>query len=60
MAQLRLALAQVNPTVGDLAGNATLIAEAVREAADRGAHLVVLPEMALTGYPLRTLRCEGR
>lgn len=55
MPQLRLALAQVNPTVGDLAGNATIIAEAVRAAADRGAHLVVLPEMALTGYPLEDL-----
>ncbi len=55
MPQLRLALAQVNPTVGDLAGNAALIVDSVREAAARGAHLVVLPEMALTGYPVEDL-----
>ncbi|MBA2445940.1 MAG: NAD+ synthase [Nocardioidaceae bacterium] len=55
MPQLRLALAQINPAVGDLAGNAAMIAAAVREAADLGAHLVVLPEMALTGYPLEDL-----
>ncbi|MGI8435030.1 MAG: NAD(+) synthase, partial [Nocardioidaceae bacterium] len=55
MPQLRVALAQVNPTVGDLVGNAALICEAVQSAADRGAHLVVLPEMVLTGYPLEDL-----
>lgn len=55
MAQLRIALAQVNPTVGDLEGNAALIADSIRAAAQRGAHLVVLPEMALTGYPIEDL-----
>jgi NAD+ synthase (glutamine-hydrolysing) len=53
--QLRLALAQVNPTVGDLAGNSAIALESVREAATRGAHLVVLPEMMLTGYPIEDL-----
>jgi NAD+ synthase (glutamine-hydrolysing) len=53
--QLRLALAQVNPTVGDLDGNAALIVDTMREAADRGAHLVVFPEMCLTGYPVEDL-----
>jgi NAD+ synthase (glutamine-hydrolysing) len=48
---IRLALAQVNPTVGDLAGNAALLARDARRAADAGADLAVFPEMALTGYP---------
>jgi NAD+ synthase (glutamine-hydrolysing) len=53
--QLRLALAQVNPTVGDLDGNAELIVDTVRDAAAQGAHLVVFPEMCLTGYPVEDL-----
>jgi len=48
---LRIALAQTNPTVGDIAGNAARIAELVAEARDEGAALVVFPELALTGYP---------
>ena len=55
MPQLRVALAQINPTVGDLDGNADLIAAAVAEAAEAGAHLVVTPEMCLTGYPIEDL-----
>ncbi len=50
-ALLRVALAQVDPTVGDLAGNAALIERAIAQARDGGAQLVVLPELALTGYP---------
>jgi NAD+ synthase (glutamine-hydrolysing) len=53
--QLRIALAQINATVGDLAGNAGLIAEWTRRAAQRGSHVVVFPEMALTGYPVEDL-----
>jgi NAD+ synthase (glutamine-hydrolysing) len=53
--QLRLALAQVNATVGDLDGNADLVVEQCRAAAERGAHLVVFPEMMLTGYPIEDL-----
>ena len=52
---LRLALAQVNATVGDLEGNARLVREAVRAAAAQGANLVALPEMVLTGYPVEDL-----
>ena len=48
---MRIALAQVNPTVGDLAGNRRLVEEAAAKAAAAGAALVVLPELALTGYP---------
>jgi NAD+ synthase (glutamine-hydrolysing) len=49
--QLRVALAQIDVTVGDLDGNANLILEWSHKAADAGAHLIVFPEMALTGYP---------
>lgn len=55
MAQLRLALAQVNATVGDLGGNAEMIRLWTAKAAETGAHLVAFPEMALTGYPVEDL-----
>nr|WP_042189730.1 NAD+ synthase [Kibdelosporangium sp. MJ126-NF4]CEL18850.1 NAD synthetase / Glutamine amidotransferase chain of NAD synthetase [Kibdelosporangium sp. MJ126-NF4]CTQ95346.1 NAD synthetase (EC 6.3.1.5) / Glutamine amidotransferase chain of NAD synthetase [Kibdelosporangium sp. MJ126-NF4] len=55
MPQLRIAAAQVNTRVGDLSGNADLILEWTRKAAEQGAHLVVFPEMALTGYPVEDL-----
>ena len=55
MAQMRLALAQVNPTVGDLSGNAQAVREWTAKAAERGAHLVAFPEMMLTGYPVEDL-----
>ncbi|GAA0277448.1 NAD+ synthase [Actinomadura nitritigenes] len=59
MAQLRIALAQVNPTVGDLGGNADLIVEWAGRAAAAGAHLVAFPEMMLTGYPVEDLALRG-
>jgi len=46
-----LALAQINPTVGDFLGNLSKIAQFTKAAADQGAHLVVFPEMAICGYP---------
>ncbi|HEY6737514.1 MAG TPA: NAD(+) synthase, partial [Actinopolymorphaceae bacterium] len=55
MPQLRLALAQLNVTVGDLDGNADKIVRWTQHAADRGAHVVAFPEMALTGYPVEDL-----
>ena len=55
MPQLRLALAQVDPVVGDLAGNADLVVSWSRHAAARGAHMVAFPEMMLTGYPAEDL-----
>ncbi|WP_433510162.1 NAD+ synthase [Nonomuraea sp. CA-143628] len=55
MAQLRIALAQTNPSVGDLSGNADRLLTWTRDAADRGAHLVVFTEMFLTGYPVEDL-----
>jgi NAD+ synthase (glutamine-hydrolysing) len=55
MARLRIALAQVDSTVGDLAGNAQTIMDWGGQAAERGADLVVFPEMMLTGYPVEDL-----
>jgi len=51
MPRLRVALAQVNPTVGELAGNALLVREWTARAAAQAAQLVVFPELLLTGYP---------
>ena len=48
---MRIALAQLNPTVGDLAGNRRLVEEAAAKAATERADLLVAPEMVLTGYP---------
>ena len=53
--KLRLALAQINPTVGDLAGNAALITKYTKEAAAASADVLVFPEMVLTGYPVEDL-----
>jgi len=48
---VRLALCQLNATVGDIYGNAERIGEGMRAAAEQGAELVLFPELALTGYP---------
>ena len=48
---LRIALAQLNPTVGDVAGNAAKVREARAEAAGLGADVVMFPELFLAGYP---------
>ncbi len=53
--KLRVALAQINPTVGDLAGNGQLISTAILAAHSAGAHLVIFPEMIVTGYPVEDL-----
>lgn len=53
--KLRIALAQINPTLGDLAGNADLVARYVGAAQAEGAALIVFPEMVLTGYPVEDL-----
>ena len=55
MPRLRLALAQTNPTVGDLKGNSRQILEAARSAAAQGADLLAVGEMALSGYPIEDL-----
>jgi NAD+ synthase (glutamine-hydrolysing) len=48
-------MAQINPTVGDLAGNSTQILEKVQQAQELGSNLVLFPELALTGYPIEDL-----
>ena len=48
---MKVALAQINATVGDLGGNAQLLASAARQAHAAGALVVIAPELALTGYP---------
>jgi NAD+ synthase (glutamine-hydrolysing) len=52
---LRIALAQINPTVGDLTGNRDLILDRLAAAQERGAEVVVFPELAVCGYPPRDL-----
>ena len=53
--KLRVALAQINPTVGDLVGNSALIASSIESAKKSNAHIVVFPEMIITGYPVEDL-----
>jgi NAD+ synthase (glutamine-hydrolysing) len=53
--QLRIALNQIDSTVGDLTGNAEAVLRWTRQSAERGAHLVAFPEMMLTGYPVEDL-----
>ena len=52
---MKVALAQVNPTVGDLEGNCELVADAARRAAGSGADLVVCSELVISGYPPKDL-----
>ncbi len=54
-APLRIAMAQINPVLGDLAGNSQLILGAVKEALASGADVVLFSEMVLTGYPVEDL-----
>ena len=53
--KLRVALAQINPTVGDLAGNSALIAASIASSQKSGADIVIFPEMVVTGYPVEDL-----
>jgi NAD+ synthetase len=63
---LKIALAQLNPTIGDLEGNSRKIEDACRKSGEAGADLVVFSELVLTGYPPRDLLykpdliCEGQ
>jgi NAD+ synthase (glutamine-hydrolysing) len=60
MATLRVALAQINSTVGDFPGNVEKIERAISRAKDAGAALVVLPELAVCGYPPEDLLLRPR
>lgn len=53
--KLRAALAQINPTVGDLEGNRALVLKSVKQAQEHGADLIIFPEMIVTGYPVEDL-----
>ncbi|WMC86082.1 NAD+ synthase [Streptomyces rochei] len=55
MPRLRLALNQIDSTVGDIDGNAESVLRWTRHSAGQGAHLVAFPEMVLTGYPVEDL-----
>ena len=57
--QIRIALAQVNSTVGDLDGNSAAVVDWTARAAAAGARIVVFPEMMLTGYPVEDLALRG-
>jgi len=52
---MRIALGQINPTVGDLTGNVALMVRFAKDAAARKAELIVFPELSVTGYPPRDL-----
>ena len=52
---MRIALGQINTTVGDIDGNVALMTHMAKQAAERGAELVVFPELSVTGYPPRDL-----
>lgn len=64
---MRVAIGQINPTVGDLRGNSLLVDQAHAAAVSRNSHLLVLPELAICGYPPKDLllregfvqRCEA-
>ena len=57
---MKIGIAQINATVGDFSGNAKRILAAYRECLELGAELVVVPEMALVGYPPRDLLCRSQ
>ena len=50
--QMRVALAQINPRLGDIPFNVDLVMEYAKKAQGMGAHLVLFPEMVITGYPV--------
>ena len=60
MDTLRIALAQINPTVGDLDGNVARIAETIQAAREQHADLVTVPELSLSGYPPEDLLLKPR
>ena len=57
---MKIGLAQINTTVGDLEGNAQIILDAYHYLLEQGAELVVFPELALCGYPPRDLLLKSR
>ena len=60
MRTFRIALAQINPVVGDLPGNRNKIISFIKEAKSSGADLIAFPEMSVTGYPTEDLLLKPR
>ncbi|MEA3368231.1 MAG: nitrilase-related carbon-nitrogen hydrolase, partial [Planctomycetota bacterium] len=57
---MNIAMAQLNPMVGDIAGNVRRILDAYRRAAEQGADLVLTPELSILGYPPKDLLLKPR
>src|SRR3954465_8419930 len=57
---MRIGIAQINPTVGDLRGNSEKILAAYKRLVEAGAELVITPELAITGYPPQDLVFKSR
>src|SRR6476661_5266063 len=57
---MRIALAQINPTVGDLAANSRKILHFITRAHEQGAQLVVFPELSIPGYPPKDLLLKSQ
>ena len=57
---MKIGIAQINTTVGDLAGNKTIILNAYQELVAKGAELILFPELAVSGYPPRDLLFKSR
>jgi NAD+ synthase (glutamine-hydrolysing) len=60
MRTLRVALAQINPTVGDLKGNVSKIIDYIKKSMKSGAQIVAFPELAITGYPPEDLLLKNK
>ena len=56
---MKIAICQINPTMGDFPGNRDKILSFYREAVEKGADLIVFPEMVITGYPPQDLLLES-
>ena len=60
MKTLRVALAQINPTVGDLKGNVSKIIDYIKKSLRAGVQIVAFPELAITGYPPEDLLLKNK
>ncbi len=52
---MKIAIAQVNPTLGDIQGNTLKIISSIKSAEEKGSEIIVFPEMTITGYPPKDL-----
>ena len=56
---MKVAMAQINPIVGDIKGNLAKVLEMIKESKEQGAEIVAFPEMVITGYPPQDLLHEN-